>query len=151
MQFKMLWRHFDIFYYGWRQYTTPETTDKEKKTRELYKKERNREDQGSTFLQLFEAFMESAPQLLLQMYILAVKVSSNSNSLQSIGQEEYNSTTDTMMNTTSTAMEQNESTSIAAAATNSTFKQIPNQCNEDERNLHFKPIQSSTSLKLKNN
>ena len=84
--------------------------------------------------------MESAPQLLLQMYILAVKVSSNSNSLQSIGQEEYNSTTDTMMNTTSTAMEQNESTSIAAAATNSTFKQIPNQCNEDERNLHFKPI-----------
>ena len=148
----MLWRHFDIFHYGERQYTTPETTDKEKKTRELYKKERNREDQGSTFLQLFEAFMESAPQLLLQMYILAVKVSSSS-SLQSIIKGEDNSTTDAMMNTAmkSTAMEQNESTSIAAAATNSTFKQIPNQCNEDERNLHFKPIQSSTSLKLKNN
>ena len=104
----MLWRHFDIFHYGKRQYTTPETTDEEKKTIELYTKERNREDQGSTFLQLFEAFMESAPQLLLQMYIVAVKVSSNSNSLQSIGQGEYNSTTNAIMNTTSTAMEQNQ-------------------------------------------
>ena len=87
--------------------------------------------------------MESAPQLLLQMYILAVKVSSSSNSLQSISKGDYNSTTDAMVNTTSTAMEQNESTSMAPAAANSTFKQIPNQCNEDERNLHFKPIATS--------
>ena len=64
-------RHFDIFFYGWKQYTT---TDDNKK-RELYKKEKKRETEKAKLFQLLEAFMESSPQLLLQMYILATEVS----------------------------------------------------------------------------
>ena len=66
-----------MFTYGREQYTT-----KDEKERKLYKKEKNNENDRSTFLQLFESFMESAPQLLLQMYILAAKISRSQQAMK---------------------------------------------------------------------
>ena len=82
-------RHIDIFCYGWKQYST---AAEDHKKRELYKKEKNRETERSIFLQLFESFMESAPQLLLQMYILATKVSITYSSLHFTSDTFSNST-----------------------------------------------------------
>ena len=122
----------DIFCYDWQQYTTPETTDKEKKRRELYKKEKKREAERSKSFQLFESFMESAPQLLLQMYILAVKVSTATNS--STNQHDENSTA-----TNNTELNGNYSLSTAAVNSSTDLHSI-NLINiltaNDERNSY---------------
>ena len=68
-------RHLDVFLYGLKQYSIKGSNeeDKKKKRQLLYKKEKDDEANRSTFFRLFESFMESTPQLLLQMYILMKK------------------------------------------------------------------------------
>ena len=128
----MLWRHMDIFCYDWQQYTTPKTTYEQKKRRELYKKEKKREAERSKSFQLFESFMESAPQLLLQMYILAVKVSTATNS--STNQHDENSTA-----TNNTELNGNYSLSTAAVNSSTdlhSINLITILTANDERNLY---------------
>ena len=64
-----------MFLFGLKQYSIKGSNEEDnKKKRELlYKKEKDDEANRSTFFRLFESFMESTPQLLLQMYILAKK------------------------------------------------------------------------------
>ena len=68
-------RHLDVFLYGLKQYSIKGSNeeDNKKKRQLLYKKEKDDEANRSTFFRLFESFMESTPQLLLQMYILMKK------------------------------------------------------------------------------
>ena len=68
-------RHLDVFLYGLKQYRIKGSNeeDNRKKRQLLYKKEKDDEANRSTFFRLFESFMESTPQLLLQMYILMKK------------------------------------------------------------------------------
>ena len=61
--------------YSREQYSIKGTSEVEKKKKKLLKDQKVDETKRSTFLQLFESFMESAPQLLLQMYIIAAQVS----------------------------------------------------------------------------
>ena len=56
--------------YGREQYS-----EEDEKKKKLLKYQKIDEAKRSTFLQLFESFMESAPQLLLQMYIIAAQAS----------------------------------------------------------------------------
>ena len=64
----------DVFLFGLKQYRIKESNEEDKKKRQLlYKKEKDDEANRSTFFRLFESFMESTPQLLLQMYILMKK------------------------------------------------------------------------------
>ena len=68
-------RHLDVFLYCLKQYRIKGSNeeDNKKKRQLLYKKEKDDEANRSTFFRLFESFMESTPQLLLQMYILMKK------------------------------------------------------------------------------
>ena len=98
----------------------------------MYKKEKNCEAERSASFQLFESFMESAPQLLLQMYILAVKVSTATNS--STNQHDENSTA-----TNNTELNGNYSLSTAAVNSSTDLHSI-NLINtltaNDERNSY---------------
>ena len=64
-----------MFLFGLKQYRIKGSNeeDNKKKRQLLYKKEKDDEANRSTLFRLFESFMESTPQLLLQMYILMKK------------------------------------------------------------------------------
>ena len=61
--------------YGREQNSIKGTSEEDEKKKKLLKDQKIDEAKRSTFLQLFESFMESAPQLLLQMYIIAAQAS----------------------------------------------------------------------------
>lgn len=127
----------DIFCYNWQQYTTPETTDEQKNRRELYKKEKKREAERSKSFQLFESFMESAPQLLLQMYILAVNVSTASSS-SSTNEQQCDGNCTLANNTTNKELIGINSLLTAAVNSSSDFHHplIVDIITNDKRNLH---------------
>ena len=83
--FVPFFRPVDVFCYGlqYKRALKKEETDKitgefeakNNKRSELFKKAKEAEDNQRIFFQLVESFMENAPQLLLQMYILARNIS----------------------------------------------------------------------------
>ncbi|XP_015915492.2 XK-related protein 4 [Parasteatoda tepidariorum] len=68
LQMGPLLRYFDSLYYGLKSNQSKSIVDKQEK----YYKLMIYEDADATLLRLFECFMESAPQLVLQLYIFSI-------------------------------------------------------------------------------